>query len=439
MDEPASDSFFLYDDDDDEDCEDCDHLQMTEYDEYYDELPAQSFTDIYNYCLTPSIHETAKYFYPLVLSALLFRILAQNRYTPPRIFHGLSTLIGLWVIQHYVKECFYLLLYFVAASYACLYLPKVFRGGIKTFLPSLIIILHCEWSLDPVDWHKVRSVIMIASMRTISLASDVKLKEEIPSILEYTGYVYGAATALFGPWISFKDYTALQNLHNQWWILTDHAGKWFLAYRDALAFRSSHYFIAHATSSILILGGYPLSEITIVKPLEIELPRSLVQVVVSWNIPMHTWLKLYIFRPARRRLGKFSAVVLTYFASSLLHGLNFQLAAVLLSLGFYTFIEYQLRNVLAETFDACIAAKKCPVDKCPHAKKSTNCLWVILTNLGFSVLTMFHLAYLGLMFDTSEIQETGYSYEHTIRKWSQLGFASHWVAFATYIIYFLIR
>lgn len=70
--------------------------------------------------------------------------------------------------------------------------------------------------MDPVDWHKVRSVIMIASMRTISLASDVKQMEEIPGILEYSGYVFGAATALFGPWISFKDYMALRSFENQW-------------------------------------------------------------------------------------------------------------------------------------------------------------------------------------------------------------------------------
>lgn len=62
-----------------------------------------------------------------------------------------------------------------------------------------------------------------------------------------------------------------------------------------------------------------------------------------------------------------------------------------------------------------------------------------MTNMAFSSLSMFHLAYLGLMFDTSDLQETGYSYSHTIDKWAQLSFASHWVALATYCIYFLIK
>lgn len=146
-----------------------------------------------------------------------------------------------------------------------------------------------------------------------------------------------------------------------------------------------------------------------------------------------------IFRPGKREFGKFGGILLTYLASSLLHGLNFQLAAVLLSLGFYTYIEFQLRAVLASTFNACISSKKCPKNQCQHEKNSLNCWWIMGVNIGFTALTMFHLAYLGLMFDTSETQETGYNYLHTLEKWSKLGFSSHWIAFATYCAYFLIR
>ena len=32
-------------------------------------------------------------------------------------------------------------------------------------------------------------------------------------------------------------------------------------------------------------------EVDIAQPHNIEVPRSLVDVVVSWNIPMHKWLK----------------------------------------------------------------------------------------------------------------------------------------------------
>jgi len=31
--------------------------------------------------------------------------------------------------------------------------------------------------------------------------------------------------------------------------------------------------------------------VTVTSPLQIEFPRSLVEVVINWNVPMHTWLK----------------------------------------------------------------------------------------------------------------------------------------------------
>lgn len=130
---------------------------------------------------------------------------------------------------------------------------------------------------------------------------------------------------------------------------------------------------------------------------------------------------------------------MTYLASSLLHGLNFQLASVLLSLGFYTYIEHKFRNLLAEEFNACIGAKECPPKKCTHLKTSHNCYSVIFVNIAFCALSVFHLAYLGQMFDMSESQETGYNFMHTINKWSELGFASHYVALFMYCSYFFIK
>ncbi|CAN7950666.1 unnamed protein product, partial [Ixodes pacificus] len=70
----------------------------------------------------------------------------------------------------------------------------------------------------------------------------------------------------------------------------------------------------------------------VTSPKDVEIPRSLVEVVIHWNRSMHTWLRQYVFK-ATRPLGNFTAILLTYAASSLLHGINFQLAAVLLSLG----------------------------------------------------------------------------------------------------------
>ena len=53
--------------------------------------------------------------------------------------------------------------------------------------------------------------------------------------------------------------------------------------------------------------------------------------------------------------------------------------------------------------------------------------WVILVNLMFGFLTMFHLAYLGVMFNQTEESVTGYSWFHTLNKWKNLDFISHYI------------
>ena len=158
---------------------------------------------------------------------------------------------------------------------------------------------------------------------------------------------------------------------------------------------------------------------------------------------------------ARGRLGAGGAVLATYVASTLLHGLSGeflakcafpfhhtqslgQLAAVLLSLGFYTWVEHSLRDKLSRILDASIGARKevegrrkvrpskVEIQRSMYnlygfTNKAHNLMnpnyylhpfqhregsaWVILVNLIFGLLTMFHLAYLGVMFDQSNPEQ----------------------------------
>ncbi|KZC11007.1 PREDICTED: protein-serine O-palmitoleoyltransferase porcupine [Dufourea novaeangliae] len=442
------------------------YFQDADYEYDYEEnIERETLLELYQYCLSPTVYDTASYILPLLISTILFRLCARSQYISHKVFHVLSMLIGIYNIYHYVTECLYILLVLCIFSYITLHVPKNYCKSVGIFLPPLFIIVYCEFSMPPVVWHKIRSVVMTMAMKTISVAIDKIDSNNLPNIYSYMGYTFCGVTCLFGPWISFKDYISARYINHQdkWWILCaiqctflsfvfltmsncwtqwivmDNSWKWLLAYRDALSFRTSHYFISYIASTALLIGGFPQTLTTIVKPLKVEFPRSLVQVVICWNIPMHFWLKTYIFRPSIKYLGKFGAITMTYLTSALLHGLNFQLAAVLLSLGFYTYIEFQLRSMLANIFDACISSKQCTKNKCTHTYNTHNSWWVFPTNMMFSGLSVFHLAYLGLMFDTSELQDTGYSYIHTIEKWYQLGFASHWVMFATYCIYFSIR
>lgn len=72
--------------------------------------------------------------------------------------------------------------------------------------------------------------------------------------------------------------------------------RWWIAYRDALSFRSSHYFVCFLSEASAIMSGFGHHEdepwsLSVARPHFIEIPRSLVQVVVYWNMPMHNWLK----------------------------------------------------------------------------------------------------------------------------------------------------
>jgi len=293
---------------------------------------------------------------------------------------------------------------------------------------------------------------------------------KMPGWFEFAGYCLCPGTVILGPWVSFKEYSNIfkeprwnitwlvkilftvmfafmfLTISTCWnpWLIPDSGWKWWLAYRDAMSFRASHYFVSFMSEASAIAAGFGghvvgtqlLWHYTVTQPHNIEVPRSLVEVVVSWNLPMHRWLKQYVFKQTRSRLGPGPAVVMTYVASTLLHGLSGQLAAVLLSLGFYTWVEHSLRDKLSNIMDASIGARREADCRRKHREGSA---WVILVNLLFGLLSMFHLAYLGVMFDQSSPEQvTGYSWSHTMAKWRRLDFTSHWVVGVMAIINWLL-
>ncbi|KAH3816357.1 hypothetical protein DPMN_117872 [Dreissena polymorpha] len=371
------------------------------------------------------------------------------------------------------------LFYLVLCCTLC-YLVLVFTNwrnrdycGVSMACFIVAYLVACEYFIQSTVWHSIRGAQIILSMKVIGIAFDLTNGSiiEFPDVFAFFGYNFCVGTVIFGPWISFQEYKHILSQHRRpikamWvlkiffsvscsllcvmcstcfvhWLILDNNFKYIVAYRDAQSFRFSHYFISFLSETSVILCGLGAShtneevkwDLRVSKPLQIELPRSLVEVVTNWNIPMHNWLKNYVFKSARP-LGNFAAVFLTYIASALLHGLNFQLAAVLLSLGVYTYVEYVFRNKLAVIFEACVKAKRC-TDGCSHVYKH-NHPYVIFTNVLFGCLAIFHLTYLGLMFDTSSQDEVGYSMEHTLKKWSALNFISHWVVLGTYLFNIMI-
>lgn len=145
-----------------------------------------------------------------------------------------------------------------------------------------------------------------------------------------------------------------------------------------------------------------------------------------------------------KRYGKFKAIVLTYLISSSLHGLNFQLAAVLLSIGIFSYVEFRLRNLLAEILDACINAKKCTLDSkgCCTTKgheNTTAIYWVKLINFIFGILTVVLLAYLGVLLDQSDYTSNQFSLYGNLRKWYDLNFFGHIIVVIQYMMYLISK
>ena len=150
----------------------------------------------------------------------------------------------------------------------------------------------------------------------------------VPTFLEYFGYALCPGTTVFGPWVPYKDYLAIY-INPRWnftwmtkimfsmifgflfltistcfiqWFIPENQPKWISAYRDAMSFRASHYFVSFISEASAVACGFGCQrslaphgvtkwDVPVAEPHNIEVPRSLVEVVVSWNKPMHQWLK----------------------------------------------------------------------------------------------------------------------------------------------------
>ncbi|XP_068590021.1 protein-serine O-palmitoleoyltransferase porcupine-like [Cebidichthys violaceus] len=398
--------------------------------------------------------------------------------------HVVSAVTGVYGLFLFFELHMLWVLLLCALCYLVLLLSRHSSSrGLFLSVVILIYLLVGELHLiDMVTWHKIRGSQMVVAMKAISLAFDLDRGTvgSLPSPAEFLGYVLFVGTVVFGPWISFSTYqNAIEGTKLSWlWLRSSSLSllksqicllvstcvapylfpllipiygnavtqKWLHAYENAVSFHFSNYFVGHLSEGTSMLAGAGFTEekdnirwdMHVVKPLSVEMPRSMVLVVTSWNIPMSRWLKTYAFKNAMK-LGTFPAILVTYTASALLHGLSFHLGAVLLSLGFITYVEHVLRKKLASIFSACILSRPCTSD-CSHQHKKEY--WVMLLNLVFSFLAIFHLTYLGSMFDPGldehEVEE-GYAAIHTIQRWSELNWASHWVVFACWVFYRLIQ
>lgn len=434
-----------------------------------------NYENTWNYitlCGEPTLYEGLKFAKDLIIANILLRAIIQLVPLPHNVRHSICLVIGSFLLYYKTGPAFLWTVGLCAGSYILIILLSFFTKRWRGLLVTISVIstlLLCEaYVMIPKMWQQIRGIQMIAAMKIISVAIDLDrdLFKRMLNPVEFGGYILCPANSIVGPWISFHTYSHYLDykfLNKRWikiivvnllfsmlflvlsncivpWYIDDETSKWLLAYRDAQAFRMSHYFISSMSIVSMTSAGFGLtndchSEMHVTKPFFIELPRSLVQVVIFWNIPMHQWLKNYIFK-ACQPYGHFTAIFTTYVVSSLLHGLNFQFSAVLLSIGTFSYVEYNLRYKVASALEVCCLANSCK--QCDHKFKKNSFLEVFVNSI-FSLITVVHLAYLGVMFEASfAVQESGYSYLHTMKKWENLNFFSHGFTVFMYVIYLMM-
>lgn len=160
-----------------------------------------------------------------------------------------------------------------------------------------------------------------------------------------------------------------------------------------------------------------------------------------------------VFKPSKLVTNyKIIPIITTYLVSSFLHGFNFQIASVLLTLGFLTYFEYETRNKLSSIYNICCLSKSCPKSSlttinsassagnasktcCLNNHKDGHKLIKMTINAVFRVLSILNLAYLGSTFDG---KEDSANYQNVINVWTELGFYSHIFLFINLIVYLII-
>ncbi|KAH8387135.1 hypothetical protein KR093_005057 [Drosophila rubida] len=421
--------------------------------------------------------------------------------------HAINALCGLGMLYATLGERLLLLLLLSGVSYALLQLVRLGKGQ-RAAVAIAVLCIGSQFVYELLlleqrnDWPQLRGLQMVANMKVISLGFDLAsggtpmttttttaaLALRMPSPWAYLGYVFQPASCILGPWLSYGRYLEalaskppwrrclLQTLCNLLLCLLaltvsncmapawgELGGHWLLMYTGALSVRSSHYFVSFLSQALLATAGQqldtsrhssvtPLQGAQVARPWHIEWPHSLSALVRGWNVPMHEWLKRYVYRASRQRSRHHTivAVFCTYIVSSLLHGMDFRIYLVLLSLATFGEGEAMLRRHLATLCNACIAANPCPgAERCRYARCPRRRGWrcasswlVALTNLAFTLLDICHLAYLGVVL-LNETLGVGLDAEHEhelpfMYHWAAAGYLNHYIGIGMFMLYLFI-
>ncbi|KAI1289222.1 Protein-serine O-palmitoleoyltransferase porcupine [Halotydeus destructor] len=433
---------------------------------------------IYENCIIPSLTDgLIGLVLPLIVANSVLRIfVALTTSRSARRVAEIAAGVSL-VFYHFREDTNLALTLIVMATIGSTLAMSSKRFCIWIYCAAIIAINELLISCEYTQFARLRSQVMLLFMKLISSDEIFNLSKKSEEVLkpntfmELSAYIFHPSSVILGAWHHpFRSYRNLPSikclfsliqfaifltfatclldvgasvLMNDYLIpvastylpvacvsLIIHLST---AYFVALQFRLSHYAMCFLNQSALEFWN---QDVIVTRPLDIEFPRSLVDVVVSWNIPMHLWLKKYVFRPCQVSRGIIQAIFSTYLLSSYLHGMKFQIWSVLLTLGALTWLEFQLRRKLAAIYDSCIQSRPCSkVDgQCSRGHADSSGLFTGMANGSFALIAIMNLAYLGSVFDGQEES----SASTVISTWHNLGFYSHFIVLSLLIIYTII-
>ncbi|RNA22401.1 peptidyl-prolyl cis-trans isomerase-like 3 [Brachionus plicatilis] len=386
--------------------------------------------NMFFHCMMPSVIQTLSRFSPIILNCILFQLLClkTNISTKNLIHVNLATSLGLLINYFGTWVTFYLTI-IALVSFLLLNLNKFKKILIP--LACLVHLFYGQLRLERDVWMSFRGAEMILIMKIISTSFDFE-STNIPDLFSYLSYLFSINTSVIGPWISYENFSnqitmksgaSLSKLKNTisylgYAMITLVCSNCLLSsiegyvqnvpflemYFQALSFRQSNYFICYLSQFIFNLSQ--MDDSLVIRQIPIELPRSMVNVVTNWNLPMHFWLKKYVFQNLKKKFGIFISLFVTYFVSSAIHGFDPNIILVLFSIGWFAYVEFEFRAKISDKLSSCIGSRECK-DKCSHFNKKTR-FPVKTMNSYFYLLNIYHLAYLGQIFYFENGQDTDF-------------------------------
>lgn len=408
-------------------------------------------------------HFEAIWIHPLVVILLgLSHILSRNE----TVNHLLKISAGFSYLIYWHNDNSLIITTYITIALAILF-NNTRQTVLKLLIPTSLILIN-EFFIffkNINDCVRLRPIVMILVMKLTILNHDTKTTYIVAKV----SYLLHPATILSGPvHTGFKGRIPLRKLRiyscqlaaiilcliysciAHWFamLLLDtfstfhnisYIGTFVVLYFEAQSFRFSHYFYCYLTNFCLSICEPKNISMQVIDLKGVEWPRSFNSIVACWNIPVHIWLKRYVFFEIFKLTEKkIIAILVTYTISSLLHGFKFHIWATLITTAFLAYSENCIRTRLSDILNLCVRSLPCPKsvtsNRCLLGHQEYGCLGRAINSL-FTIYTIIMITYLGCIFGGDTDNE---SFTTPLNLWSELEYFGHWLAALQLILSLLL-